>query len=388
MSTTSSRVLVVSGSAGHGHTMAGKAVAAALKERHPELGTAHVDCVALTSNLYKHVYRWGYVQLVDKHVHLWRQLYDSTNERTSTIGHALTVLGGRRFIRFIKRKRPELVVCTHFLAPELLGRAIRKGKIDTKMHVVITDHDTHRNWYYPEVDRYYVASELVKARLNLTYGVDEDRIQVTGIPVRGAFQTEPDLGEVRVRYGLDPERPTVLFLSGGFHAGPMAQSILGLWRDRRDIQVIAVCGRNERLRRRISRLPRPAGGVLLPLGFVSDVRDLMAVADVVVAKSGGMSTSECMAAGRPMLISGSIPGQEERNADAVLEAGAGFRALTPQEIRYRTLLLLDDPDLRAGVARRARLFGRADAAADIADDVAGRLEVEEPVVGPIFHGAI
>ncbi len=388
MSTSSPRVLVVSGSAGHGHTMAGKAVTAALRARHPLLDTSHVDCVALTSNIYKHIYRWGYIQLVDKHVLLWRRLYESTNEKTSKLGHALTVLGGRRFIRFVKERAPDVVLCTHFLAPELLGRAIRKGKIQAQVHVVITDHDTHRNWYYPEVSRYYVASELIKARLALTYGVPEERIDVTGIPVRAEFSAEPDLAAVRVRYGLDPERPTVLFLSGGFHAGPMGASVLGLWRDRRDVQVIAVCGRNERLRRRISRLPRPAGAVLLPLGFVDDVRDLMAVADVVVAKSGGMSTSECMAAGRPMLISGSIPGQEERNADAVLEAGAGYRALTPEEIRYRTTQLLDDADLRAGVARRAGLFGRPRAAADIADRVAALLPVEEPPAGPRFHGAL
>lgn len=388
MSSSSPRVLVVSGSAGHGHTMAGKAVTSTLKARHPHIETTHVDCVALTSNLYKHIYRWAYIQLVDKHVLLWRHLYESTNAKSTKLGHFLTVLGGRRFIRFIKQRNPDVVLCTHFLAPELLGRAIRKGKVKTELHVVITDHDTHRNWYYPEVTRYYVASDLIKARLAMTYGVAEDRIEVTGIPVRQAFGSEPDLSAVRVRYGLDPERPTVLFLSGGFHAGPMARSILGLWRDRRDIQVIAVCGRNERLRRRIARLPRPAGAVLLALGFVNDVPDLMAVGDIVIAKSGGMSTAECMAAGRPMLISGSIPGQEERNADAVLEAGGGFRALTPEEIRYRTLLLLEDPDLRAGVARRARHFGRPQAAADIADHVAARVRTEDPEQGPRFHGAL
>jgi len=387
VTTSSPRVLVVSGSAGHGHTMAGRAVTAALRERHPRIETSHVDCVALTSNVYKHLYRWSYLQLVDKHPMLWRRVYDSTNARTTRVGHALTMLGGRRFIRFIRRQQPDIVLCTHFLAPEILDPVIRDGGLKTELHAVITDHDTHRNWFYPRVDRYYVASDLVKARLALTYGVEEEHIHVTGIPLRSAFTTEPDPQVVRVRYGLDAQRPTVLFLSGGFHAGPMGASILGLWRDRRDVQVIAVCGRNERLRRRIARLPRPSGAVLLPLGFVSDVRDLMAVADLVVAKSGGLTTAECMAAGRPMLISGSIPGQEERNADAVIEAGAAYRALTPEEIRYRAALLLDDDDLRAGLARRARLFGRPQAAADIADLVATRVSTEDPVRGPLFHGA-
>lgn len=171
-------------------------------------------------------------------------------------------------------------------------------------------------------------------------------------------------------------------------AGSMGKSIHGIWRDRRDVQVLAVCGRNERMRRRIERMARPAGAVLHPLGFIQDVPSLMGVADVVVAKSGGLTTSECMAMGKPMVISGSIPGQEERNADAVIEAGAGYRALTPEEVRYRVRQLLEDPDLRAAVARRAQRFGRPGAAGVIADHVAEAALPAESVERPRFHGAI
>src|SRR5205814_1927593 len=143
------------------------------------------------------------------------------------------------------------------------------------------------------------------------FGVPADRIHVTGIPVGQAFGERRDVVSARARYGLDPGRPTVLFLSGGFAAGPVAKSILGIWADRPDAQVLAVCGTNERARRRLAALPRPAGGSLHAIGFTDEVPDLMAVADVVVSKSGGLSTSECMAAGKPMVVSAAIAGQEE-----------------------------------------------------------------------------
>ncbi|MDF1703115.1 MAG: glycosyltransferase [Planctomycetota bacterium] len=382
------RVLVLSGSAGHGHVMAARAVTAALRSRHPLLEVAHVDAVARMWSPYKQLYRSGYERLVDKHPHLWRMLYESSNRAHPALGHLITRAAGGRFVRLVKRLDPDLIVCTHFLAPELLAGPVGKGKIRAPVHVVVTDHDTHLSWNWPGIERYYVASEAVKARLALTFAFPEARIDVTGIPIREAFSQPVDARAVRLRYGLDAERPTVLFLSAGFAAGSMGKSIHGIWRDRRDVQVLAVCGRNERMRRRIERMARPAGAVLHPLGFIQDVPSLMGVADVVVAKSGGLTTSECMAMGKPMVISGSIPGQEERNADAVIEAGAGYRALTPQEVRYRVRQLLEDPDLRAAVARRAQRFGRPGAAGVIADHVAEAALPVESVERPRFHGAI
>ena len=382
------RVLVLSGSAGHGHVMAARAVTAALRSRHPLLEVAHVDAVARMWSPFKQIYRSGYERLVDKHPVLWRQLYDASNKAHPVLGGMITRMAGSRFVGLVKRFDPDVIVCTHFLAPELLSGPISKGKIRAPMHVVITDHDTHLSWNWPGIARYYVASDLVKARVALTFGTPEDRIDVTGIPIREMFGEPVDEVSVRVRYGLDPDRPTVLFLTGGFAAGAMGKAIQGIWRDRRDVQVLAVCGRNERLRRRIERMPRPEGAVLHPLGFIQDVAGLMAVSDMVVAKSGGLTTSECMAMGKPLIINGSIPGQEERNADAVIEAGAGYRALSPEEVRYRVGLLLEDPDLRAAMARRAARFGRPGAAGDIADRVAAAVLPDESVERPRFHGAL
>jgi processive 1,2-diacylglycerol beta-glucosyltransferase len=368
--------------------MAGVAVTEALRRRHPQVEVAHIDAVARMWTAYKHVYRWGYLQLVDKHPILWRTLYETTNRKTSALTHALTVLAGRGFVRLCRRWKPKAIVCTHFLAPEILARAVRRGKLTSELHVVVTDHDTHRVWYYPEVTRYYVATELVRGRLAYTYGVPQERIAVTGIPVRRAFSSEPDPVPVRLSYGLDPNRPTVLFMSAGFAASGMRRSILGVWRERRDVQVIAVCGRNARMRRRIAAMPRPEGAVLHALGFVEDVRGLMAAADLVVAKSGGVTTSECMAAGRPMLVSGSIPGQEERNADAVVEAGAGVRALTPEEVRWHVARLLAEPARLRDLALGARAFGRPEAAGRVADSVAAAVRAEDAVPRPRFHGAV
>ncbi len=370
--------------------MAGNAVTEALQARADQVEVAHLDAVSRMSPAYARTYRWGYLRLVDRHPLLWRLLYEQTDAKPSPVTHAIALWAGKRFISTVKRWKPAVTVCTHFLALELLSHAIERGRINTRLHAVVTDDDAHRVWAWPGIEHHYVASELVKARFNLDYGVPEERISVTGVPVRRAFTKRYNvrsLRAVRVAHGLDVERPTVVFLSGGFATGQMAKSILGLWLERRDAQIIAICGRNERLRRAIARLPRPTGATLHALGFVDDVAPLLAAADVVVSKSGGVSTAECMALGKPMVIAHAIAGQEERNALAVVGAGAGVFAPTPSEVRYQVARLLADPKRLAAMARSARALGTPGAADEIAEQVVDSVGPARTSAGPRFHGA-
>ncbi len=383
---TAPRVLVVGCSAGHGHVMAAHACAHALRSRHPSVDVTEIDALKMVRQWFGKSYRLVYLTMADRAPILWRALYDSADKKTSKFGHRISQVAGRPLQDACIRWRPHVVLATHFLAAEVLGKAIRQGRLETSLRAVVTDHDFHRMWYWPQFQRYYVASDLVKARICLRFGVPEEKVHVTGIPVRRPFTLRQDLAEIRVRYGLDPRRPVILFMSGGFAPGPIRQAILGVWRERQDVQVLAVCGKDGRLRRAIARMPRPDGATLHPLGFVEEPWELIAVSDLVVTKSGGMTTAECAAMGKPMILSTAIPGQEERNVDALLEAGAAIRARTPEEIRWRVARLLADPERLGAMTQASRRFGRPEAAARIADLIADDL-VEPRYTGPYFHGA-
>lgn len=376
------RVLLLSGSAGHGHVKAAEALLAAFQARHPGLVVEHWDALEHMPGWFRGVYRRGYVALVDRFPGLWRRLYASTDRAHSWLGHRISRLAARRLVRDVVAWRPDLVLCTHFLAPEVLSVAIERGRLDVPVEIVVTDHDAHRSWHWPRVSRAFVASQHVAGRFELKFGMPPSSLCVTGIPVREGFGTPRDLHAVRRRLGLSEQRPTVLFLSGGFAAAPFAEVIDALWRSRPDVQVLAVCGRNQRQQERVRAVTRPPGSVLHVLGFVEEIPDLMAVADVVVSKSGGITTSECMAAGRPLLVSAHIAGQEERNADAVAEAGAGARGLSVDSLVSRLRVLLDDPAALAAMALAARRMGRPDAAACVVDDVAARVAARAEVPAP------
>ncbi len=99
----------------------------------------------------------------------------------------------------------------------------------------------------------------------------------------------------------------------------------------------------------------------------------MDAADLVVSKPGGLTMAECLAKGKPVILMDPIPGQEQRNAETLLEAGCAVRAFDPDEALWKANTLLADPARLAGLADRSRAFGRPRAAGDILADLRNRL---------------
>src|SRR5262249_3460708 len=167
---------------------------------------------------------------------------------------------------------------------------------------------------------------------------------------------------LRRRLDLAPNRPAVLVMSGAAGVGSIADIVKRIL-DRGHVQVLAVCGRNKKARPSLSAMRPSRGSRLTVYGFVEDIASLMAAADLFVGKSGGLTTAECLAMGLPMVVVDPIPGQEERNCDFVLEAGAGVKAHGAASLTYKVETLLADPS-RLGRMRKAALQVARPRAAD------------------------
>ena len=133
--------------------------------------------------------------------------------------------------------------------------------------------------------------------------------------------------------------------------------------------MVVVAGRNEGLRRRLERAAGEAGVPARILGFTREMHEWMAVASLVVTKPGGLTTSEALASGLPMVVANPIPGQETRNATMLYESGAAISGENPYTIGARVAALLREPARLTRMARAARALGRPRAAFDIADAV-------------------
>jgi UDP-N-acetylglucosamine:LPS N-acetylglucosamine transferase len=174
----------------------------------------------------------------------------------------------------------------------------------------------------------------------------------------GVFSKPKDRGECLQRQGLAGDRPVVLQLAGGFGVGPVAKLFRELLDIETPIQLVVIAGRNEAVKAQLAAVAPPERHRVKVLGFTDQIDELMAVADLVVSKPGGLTTSETLARGAVMVIVNPIPGQESRNSDFLLENGAAIKVNNLGTLRYKVELLLQDParlaQLKANVAKLAR----------------------------------
>ena len=135
------------------------------------------------------------------------------------------------------------------------------------------------------------------------------------------------------------------------------------------IQLIVLAGKNSALLESLQSLSATYPGRLLAMGFTQEVHALMACTDLVITKPGGLSTSECLVMGLPMLLVNPIPGQEERNAAFLLQEGVAVRADDPATLAYRLQDLLYHPARLITMRERAQALAKPHAAAVVFDTV-------------------
>ena len=377
---SSSRILVLSVSAGNGHVRAAQALVATAEQQWPDCSAVHVDAMAHVAPGFRKVYTDWYIQLVNRAPEVWSYLHQKSDSTPHTatsqrLRRGIERLSTTALLREIHRQRPDAIVCTHFLPAELLMREQNRGRIGCPVWLQVTDFDLHNMWIVPGMAGYFAATEEVAFRMRAR-GLPADRVHVTGIPVMPAF-SQPDAPALArdacvSALGLDPARRVLLMVSGGAGVGDlpsMVRRVLAL--QGADFQVIAVAGRNAAAHAALQELERAHPGRLRAIGFTGEMEKLMAAADLVVTKPGGLTISECLALGRPMLLASPIPGQEEHNAGYLMEEGAAWLAYDAIGLEYKVARLMAMPAKVEAMAARSRALGRPRAARDVLGRVLG-----------------
>lgn len=354
---------------------AAEAIRAAGAARAETLEIVHLDVMNFVPATFRKLYTDFYVKLVNRHPALWGYLYQFTNDAapdsvSQRLRRAVEKLNTRELRSEIARQQADVMVCTHFLPAEMLSYATVENPLACPLWVQVTDFDLHRLWVQPGVTGYFAANEEVAYRMRAC-GVAAQRVHVTGIPIMPAFSQKLSRTHCAAELGVDAQRTTILLMGGGAGLGSLdsvAERLLAL---PGDFQLLVLTGKNTAALASLKALARRHPARLYPHGFTDRVERLMACADVVITKPGGLTSSECLAMGLPMIVNSPIPGQEERNADFLLEEGVALKAFDPVTLAYRVGHLLTHPDKLAAMRLRARALGRPNAASDVLDTVLG-----------------
>ena len=361
-------VLIVSASAGSGHLRAAEALREAFVAEGAFRRTEHVDVLTLAPAWVQQVYGGGFELVTSRAPWIWRELYARTDGQTldrARWGPLAQTLLFRAFRRLATNGRWRAIVCTHFLPAQL---AARHSDLPA-LHLVVTDFTLHRFWLQPAVHRFYAATDSLAEQIRLRTGAPA---VATGIPVaagfaaaRAAIHGSAVWRGARALAGLDMRRPLVLVMGGGMGLGIETLADAAYSAGVGGLQLVIVCGRNEGARQRLLARGWSAECVRI-LGHVRAVPRLMAAADLVVTKPGGLTTSEALAVGRPLLLTRPMPGHEEANLRELVRLGAALPAVSDDSLRDSLRRLFAAPWLLQQMTAAARAAGRPEAALHIA----------------------
>ena len=374
------RVLILSASVGSGHVKAADALARAMRERSDVEEVLCDDSLDHTNILHKQFYSKLYKKLSEMLPEFLGWWYETSDDPwvADKSRLALDLPQALPLISLVKEFRPDVILCTHFMPAGVISWLIANGKLEARLGVVVTDFHFHAFWITRAFNWYFVAQEDDKIHME-ALGLPGDRIMITGIPVEPEFAQSVDADAVLRRHGLQIGRPTFLVVGGALGLSPATAVVRQLLNLDRDFQAVIVCGRNEEMQDDIVQLVKSRPGDFRVLGYTAEISELMAASTMILTKPGGMTTAEALARGLPMMILDPIGGQEERNSDVLLEAGAAVKCTEVTLVAHKLRRLLDDPPRLERMREAARQLGRPNAARDIA-----RITLEEPEKRPVI----
>ncbi|HWQ61405.1 MAG TPA: glycosyltransferase [Negativicutes bacterium] len=353
------KALIITASIGAGHTRAANAVRDALLDKKCVSQASVVDFLD-SRDAAGRLIKDTYLKMLDVFPHAYDLLYRWSQESTpgSNLGSLTALVLKRKLLRLLAEHRPDVLVFTHPFPACAAASLRRNGLAHLPMAAVLTDFAVHRLWVHREIDLYFVASQEMKKALG-AFNIPEERIYATGIPVAAEFAGPP----AGCRAGRGP---SILIMGGGLGLGAIEQAILDLAAVGRRLSVTVVAGGNETLRQRIKAVAAYSPHNIEVLGFTDSIHELMTVATLLITKPGALTCSEALATVTPLLLFGSLPGQEEENAAYLAREGAAVRADGAGQLGRVVAEMLSRPDMMNGMRARAEAIGRPQAAAAVA----------------------
>jgi processive 1,2-diacylglycerol beta-glucosyltransferase len=363
----SPRILIFYAEAGAGHRRAAEAVAQSLIERGAVVAVH--DAMHFTHPLFRAVYRGGGLGLITRLPHLYHLAYQLSDQ--PAVDRVLRrpryhsqQISTRSLFRTITAFHPDTIVCTHFLPAELCAGWRRNDRLRVPLCTVVTDFEPHFMWQHAGTDRFFVATDEARARM-MQDGIDPHIIGVTGIPIGRGFAALPDRNTAARRLQLDPDRAIVVIMGGGLGVGALEAVARSLLARPLDAQIVFITGSNHALRRQLKAMSK----AWIVRGFVNNMPDWLAAADVAISKAGGLAGSELLAAGVPTIIPRALTGHEAMNAQYLASTGAALVVDSATEALTQANRLLREPQQREIMRCAALRAARPQAAALVADHV-------------------
>ncbi len=325
------KILIFYASYGGGHLSAANSIKDYLSSNYEKIDVELIDCMKYINKPIEKITTTAYNEMAKKAPWAWGKIYsDSQKGPLAHITTRSNQVFAIKLLRLLREKKPDLIISTHPFGSQMCSYLKRKGKITSKIATILTDFAPHDQWLVGSdyTDYFFVAHNKMKEYL-ISKNIPENKIFATGIPISNKFLETFNTSKILSSLGLKENLKTVLFFAGGkFGLGKSRtlEIFNTLVNDFNNIQVIAISGKNKKMYEEFNQIVKIANktNFIKIFEFVNNVPELMAVSDVVITKPGGLTTTESLVSGLPMIIINPIPGQEEENAQFLEHSNVGI----------------------------------------------------------------
>jgi len=359
------RVLFLSVTAGHGHNQTAKAVMNYLEGQN--VSCRLIDTFEYINPILSESIDKGYLISTKFTPVVYGKIYRAAEKREKSesrvsIPKLISSVLSKKLISLLKEYDPDVIVCTHIFAAQIISYLKQKG-LETKSVGIVTDFTIHPFWEEADLDYYITADALLNHQMSKK-GIDLNKVKPLGIPIDMKFAIKQSPSEARKALGFE-DKTTVLVMSGSMGYGNVASTIAQIDRLPWDLQIVSVCGNNRKLKRKIDIMKTRKQ--VYNFEFVNNVDVLMDAATCIVTKPGGLTVSESMAKQLPMILANPIPGQEDRNVEFLVNNGLAVKVSNTYPIDEAIFQLMTNNNRIAYLKNLLAAVGKPYAARDVAN---------------------
>ena len=315
------KVLILSVKAGYGHHSAAMAIIDEFEKHGHECYM--LDMFEYVNEHLGNSIQGGYL-LSTKYLSTpYGKVYGKLNEkeepydRFSALSMASKLIA-KKLVGFTEEYLPDLIIGTHSFACMVMTDLRDNEKVHCPTIGVVTDFTIHPFWESTVLDYYVTADELLTYSM-MKKGIPEQKVLPFGIPIRDKFSQKTEKKEARRLLGIE-NKTTFLVMSGSMGYGNMKKNIIEMDNFPVDFLILCVCGSNKRTKSTLNKYEWKKDVRIY--GFVDNIDLMMDAADFIISKPGGLTTSEAFAKNLPMITVNPLTGQEDRNADFLVNCGA------------------------------------------------------------------
>ena len=368
------KVLIFYASFGGGHLSAAKSIEKHLKNNNEDLEIELVDCMKYVSKTFEKVTTVAYKQMAQKIPWVWGKIYnDAQKGPLAHISSRTNAIMAIKLLRLLKEQKPDIIISTHPFGSQMCNYLKRKGKINCKIATILTDFKSHDQWLVGSdyTDLFFVANENMKQEL-IEKNINSEKIFVTGIPISDKFLQKYDKKEILDSLNFVENKKTIMFFAGGEYGIGKHKNLEifeCLVKNFNDIQIIAISGRNETVKEKFTQivLQNDRQSNVNIFEYTDKVAEFMSIADLIITKPGGLTTSESLVSDLPILIINPIPGQEEENARFLEENNVGIWFKKNDDIFLTLNILLNDENTIKQLKENITKIAKPNSTKDICD---------------------